>query len=91
MVCNDVLGYLNKTEARKAINNLARMTESVLFLSVLTSEDMDICDQTHTDLAQKVRPVAWYKDLLRKHFVGVGGGLFLKKPLAYPVWQMERS
>ncbi len=91
VVCNDVMGYLSKKEARKAINNLARLTESTLFLSVPTSEDMDICDRTHTDLAQKVRPAAWYKDLLEKHFVGVGGGLFLKKPLTYPVWQMERS
>ena len=90
VVCNDVLGYLSKKEAKKAIANLAGLTESALFLSVLTEQDMDICDQPRTDLEQKVRPAAWYKTHLTKDFVGVGGGLFLKKPLAFPVWQMER-
>lgn len=91
VICNDVLGYLSKKDARKAVKNLAGLTESALYLSVLTDEDMDICDTNLTDLNQKVRPIAWYRALLSKHFVAVGGGLFLKKPLAYPVWQMERS
>jgi trans-aconitate methyltransferase len=91
VICNDVLGYLSKKAVREAVKNLARLTTSTLYLSVLTEEDQAICDQEHTDLDQKIRPAQWYKNLLDKYFVGVGGGLFLKKPLAYPVWQMERT
>ena len=91
VICNDVLGYLSKKAVREAVKNLACLTTSALYLSVLTEEDQAICDQEHTDPDQKIRPAQWYKDLFDKYFVGVSGGLFLKKPLAYPVWQMERT
>lgn len=91
VICNDVLGYLSKKSVREAVKNLALLTTSALYLSVLTEEDQAICDQEHTDLDQKIRPAQWYKDLLSKHFIAVGGGLFLKQPLTYSIWQMERT
>ena len=90
VICSDVLGYLNKTDCKGAIKNLARMTNNALYLSVLTSDDLDICDQDITDMSQKLRPAEWYKDLLNKHFVSVGGGLFLKRPLTAAVWKIEQ-
>lgn len=91
VICSDVLGYLGDAACSKAINNLARLTGSALYLSVLTREDMAICDTQHTDMSQRVRPYAWYRQRLDKHFVGGGGGLFLRKPLAVPVWRLERT
>ena len=91
VICNDVFGYLTKKQAKRAVTNLARLTRQVLYFSVLTEEDLEVCDQEHTDMQQKIRPAQWYKALLATHFVAVGGGLFLKKPLALPVWQMERT
>lgn len=90
VICNDVLGYLTKKQCQQAISNLARLTQSALYLSVLTTEDADICDETLTDMSQHIRPIQWYRQLLDKHFVSVGGGLFLRKPLSHPVWQIER-
>ena len=90
VVCSDVLGYLGKRDCKQAIKNLARMTEQVLYLSVLTSDDLDICDQDITDMSQKLRPASWYKEILKKFFVSIGGGLFLKKPLTSAVWKMEQ-
>ena len=91
VVCNDVLGYLDDSACKKAMRKLAKLTDQVLYLSVLTEEDLDICDTRHTDMRQIVRPHAWYRQQLNKHFVGAGGGLFLKKPLHAAIWQLERT
>jgi trans-aconitate methyltransferase len=90
VICSDVLGYLDKSDCKDAIKNLARLTTSALYLTVLTLEDLDICDQQHTDMSQKLRSYEWYEDRIQRDFVSVGGGMFLKRPLAYPVWRMER-
>ncbi|MDG2277170.1 MAG: class I SAM-dependent methyltransferase [Pseudomonadales bacterium] len=89
VICSDVLGYLSPKDCRQALKNLTRATQHVLYLSVLTKEDLDICDQDITDMTQAVRSAAWYKDQLNNDFVNIGGGLFLKRPLDVPVWQME--
>jgi trans-aconitate methyltransferase len=89
VVCNDVLGYLNARDCNRAIHNLAKLCQGALYLSVLTTEDLDICDVDHTDMQQKTRTHTWYRKRLDKHFVNVGGGLFLRKPLQVNVWQLE--
>lgn len=89
VICNDVLGYLSASECNKAIINLAKLCQGALYLSVLTTEDLDICDTDHTDMQQKTRSHSWYRQRLDKHFVNVGGGLFLRKPLHVPIWQLE--
>lgn len=91
IVCNDVLAYLDKRACRDALGNLAALCRGALFLGVLTEEDRAICDEKRTDPAQIARPVAWYRRQLNKHFVSVGGGLFLKRPLPVTVWNLERA
>ncbi len=91
VICTDVLGYLSKGECETAIRNLARLTRTALYLSVLTRDDLGVCDQAHTDMRQKLRWASWYREHLSRHFVSVGGGLFLKKPLTLPVWRLERA
>ncbi|MEM7216845.1 MAG: class I SAM-dependent methyltransferase [Pseudomonadota bacterium] len=90
VVCNDVIAYLDDRSCARAINNLSRLTRSALFLGVLTKEDWRLCDTERTDDQQYLRPKAWYAKRLDKHFVNVGGGIYLKKPLAFPVWTMDR-
>ena len=90
VICSDVLGYLSDGDCNKAINNLAKRCASALYLSVLTEEDLEICDKQHTDMRQHARPYTWYRERLDKHFTGVGGGLFLRKPLQVAVWRLER-
>ena len=90
VVCNDVISYLNDRSCAKALSNLASLTKSAAFLGILTEEDWALCDQERTDPDQYLRPKAWYEKRLAKHFVGVGGGMYLKKPLEYPVWTLDR-
>ena len=91
VICNDVLGYLDDADCEVAINNLAHCTAGALYLSVLTSDDLDVCDQAHTDMSQTLRPAAWYRSRIEPHFVAVGGGLFLPQPVSVPVWALERT
>lgn len=91
VICSDVLGYLGDKACAKAIKNLATLCASALYLSVLTEEDLAICDQNHTDMRQQARPYEWYQQRLSKYFVSVGGGLFLRKPLQTSVWRLERT
>jgi len=59
-------------------------------LSVLTEEDLPICDEQTTDMRQRLRPSQWYRKHLAKDFCSVGGGLFIRKPIAVPIWQLEQ-
>jgi 2-polyprenyl-3-methyl-5-hydroxy-6-metoxy-1,4-benzoquinol methylase len=90
VVCNDVIPYLTDRTCARAINNLARLCRGALFLGALTEEDYDICDQLRTDDVQYLRSTEWYQARLERHFVNVGGGLFLKKPLSVTVWHLDR-
>ena len=91
LVCSDVLGYLNQKDCARAINNLAHLCDGALYLSVITAEDAEICDPERTDMTQNARPFAWYQQRLGRHFVAVGGGLYLRKPLSVPLWRMEMA
>ncbi|MEM7003155.1 MAG: class I SAM-dependent methyltransferase [Pseudomonadota bacterium] len=91
VVCNDVLGYLDQDACQDALANLARLSCSALYLSVLTEEDLPVCDTALTDMRQQLRPVAWYRKQLQQNFVAVGGGLFLRQPLQAAIWQLERT
>lgn len=91
VVCADVLAYLSKADCKKALTNLATITNQVLYLSVLTTEDVAQCDIDLTDMQQKIRPAEWYKNQLSKNFVAIGGGLFLRKPLNTVLWQLEQQ
>jgi SAM-dependent methyltransferase len=90
VICNDVLGYLGDRDCERALANIANLTEHVAFLGILTREDLLICDRERTDPQQQTRTSAWYRKRLAPHFVSVGGGLYLKKPLAVPVWTLDR-
>ena len=90
VVCNDVLAYLSDRDCARGINNLARLSRAALFIGVLTREDWALCDTERTDHEQYLRPKEWYQKRLGRHFVNVGGGLWLKKPLAFPVWTLDR-
>lgn len=91
VICSDVLGYLNKRDCAKALKNLANLCEGALYLSVITAEDLEICDPQHTDMQQQARPHHWYQQRLQANFTAMGGGLFLRKPLPVPVWRMEQA
>jgi 2-polyprenyl-3-methyl-5-hydroxy-6-metoxy-1,4-benzoquinol methylase len=90
VVCNDVLAYLPEVECAQALSNLARLCRGALYLGILTADDADLYDPQRTDPHQHLRPAAWYRRRLQRHFVSVGGGLYLKRPLAVTVWTLDR-
>jgi 2-polyprenyl-3-methyl-5-hydroxy-6-metoxy-1,4-benzoquinol methylase len=91
VMCNDVLAYLDDADCSRALANLARLTRGAAYLSVLTTDDAELYDPARTDGRQRRRPAAWYRRRLNRHFVNVGGGLHLKRPLEVVVWSLDRQ
>lgn len=78
VLCQSVLQYLDDREARAAVANLARLCRGALFLEVLTREDWEEhCNKRVTDGKVRLRPAAWYRRALGRHFRSAGGGLYL--------------
>jgi predicted TPR repeat methyltransferase len=92
VVCYDVLQYLDDREAARAIVNFNRLTGAALYVSALTHEDWrDNCDRSKTDRAVHLRPGAWYRRRLRRHFTYLGFGVWLRKGVTAILWDMERA
>lgn len=90
VVCHDVLAYLDDGDCSRAIANVARLCRGAACLGILTADDADLYDPERTDARQHRRPAAWYRRRLARHFVNVGGGLYLKRPVEPVVWSLER-
>ena len=90
VICYDVVEYLPDVDAHKAIETIARITRSALFFGALTKEDWALCDQDRTDPEVCLRSGHWYQKRLYPHFLGVGGGLFLKQPTEAVIWTLDR-
>ena len=90
VVCQGVLQYLSDAECKAAIHNLAELCGQALYLEVLTRRDArenTIPQRTDTDVY--LRKGEWYRKRLHKHFVNLGGGLFLSRRCAatcYELW-----
>jgi SAM-dependent methyltransferase len=91
VVCNDVLPSLDDGHAARAIDNIALLTRHAAFLGILTQEDWaENCDKGRTDRNVHLRPARWYRRRLERHFVSVGGGLYLKQPASVTLWTLDR-
>ncbi len=90
VLCNDVLAYLEDADCARALANLAELSGGAAFLGILTREDTGLYDLQRTDPRQWLRPAAWYRRRLHRHFVNVGGGLYLKSPPEVTVWNLDR-
>ena len=91
VVCYDVLQYLHDSDAARALQNLAKLTNAAVYVSALTREDWrENCDRTRTDRAVYLRSGDWYRRRLRKHFNHLGFGVWLRKDATAILWDMER-
>lgn len=90
VVCHDVLAYLDDRSCSRAIDNLAELCRGALYLGVLTADDADAYDPRRTDPQQHRRPAAWYRRRLARHFIAVGGGVYLHRDADVVVWSLER-
>jgi SAM-dependent methyltransferase len=89
VICHDVLPSLDEKHCDAAIANLGRLCRGALYLGVLTADDWNRCDRTRTDADVYLRPAQWYRRRLAKDFDSIGGGLFLRRPLAKALWSLE--
>jgi len=89
--CHDVLQYLADREAVCALVNLSRLCRGALYFSVLTAEDWRRnADRARTDSGVRLRPAAWYKARLARHFRPLGGGLLVRRGYQPLLWELER-
>lgn len=92
LVCYDVLQYLDDAAAAKALANFARIGRAALYVSALTREDwQENCDKSKTDRDVFLRPGAWYRRRLKRHFSYLGFGTWLRKDVTALLWDLERS
>ena len=90
VVCQDVLAYLDESDAAAAIRTFGRIARNALYFGVLAEEDLALCDPARTDTDVYLRPASWYRRRLARHFEPVGGGLWLKKPVDAVIWTLDR-
>jgi SAM-dependent methyltransferase len=92
VICYDVLQYLPREAARRAIANLGKLCRGLLYCSALTREDWDNnCDQRRTDKVPGIRAAAWYRRELRRQFVPLGCSLWLHRAAPIVTWEMDRA
>jgi len=91
VVCYDVLQYLDDRAAARALANLARLSRAVLYFSALTRADWrENCDQGRTDPDVRGRPGEWYRTRLRRSFIEVGAGFWVRRGAPITMWELER-
>lgn len=90
VICQDVVQYLTKKQAQKAIDNLEHLCRGALYFTCVTREDwQNNCDQERTDSNVHFRPTQWYRDQLNNGFVNAGGGLFLRRTSETVMFELE--
>ena len=88
--CHDVLQYLDERTASRALANLARLTHTALYFSVLTRRDWQhAADQSRTDRNVHLRIADWYRRRLRRSFRHVGCGVHLVRRIDPILWELE--
>jgi hypothetical protein len=93
VICQGVLPYLDAKAAKAAIENLGSLCRGALYLEAVTKEDWDdgIVDKRRTDRAMQLRPASFYRRALTKHFVSLGGGLWLSHRSKAAVYALEKA
>jgi hypothetical protein len=91
VVCHGVLQFLADEACKRAIGNLGAMSRGLLYLEVLTREDVRIADEKSTDLDVHLRSAAWYRRELGKHFVQIGAGLWASRNSPLVFWSLEKA
>ncbi|MGO9803408.1 MAG: class I SAM-dependent methyltransferase [Steroidobacteraceae bacterium] len=90
VICYDVLQYLDRTHAARALANLARLTRGVLYFSALTRGDLKRnCDRERTDADVHLRSSSWYRTRLERHFREAGLGVWLRRGAPLTLWELE--
>lgn len=92
VICQDVLQYLDDRAAARALANLARACDGLLYFSVVTDVDWRRnCDRRFTDPPAHTRTAAWYRSRMDRHFQEIGCGFWLRRGEGSVLWEMEKA
>lgn len=92
IICQGVLQYLPDPDVAPAIANIAAMSRGLVYFEITTRFDLkERCDTERTDLDIFVRNGSYYRTILQKHFVQVGGGLWWTKEITPPFFELEMA
>ncbi len=90
VICYDVLQYLDRRHAERALANLARLCRGLLYFSALTRGDLERnCDPLRTDRDVHLRSARWYRARLKRHFREAGLGIWLRRGAPLTLWELE--
>jgi trans-aconitate methyltransferase len=90
VVCQGVLQYLDDEGAARAVENLAAACRGLLYLEVVTRQDLDeVVDADLTDTDIHARTGAFYRKALAPHFVQVGAGLWGARSAGIRLYELE--
>lgn len=90
VLCISVLQYLDDEEFICAVDNLAAATRKLLYLELPTGRDRrTVIDASRTDLNVYWRSGAWYRRALQPHFRFAGAGLWVRRSLEVPLYELE--
>ena len=91
VVFHSVLQYLDDAQAARAIVHVGRMCRGLMYLEAVAREYGPLLDLGRTDTAIHVRPAAWYRARLSRHFVQVGAGLWASRRARIPLYALEAA
>jgi SAM-dependent methyltransferase len=91
VICKDTLQYLSPKDFRAAAANLSKLCRGALYASILTTEDWsEVCDRNRTDDRVYLRSGNWYRRILERHFINLGGGVFVSEESQALPWELEK-
>ncbi|MFT4193830.1 class I SAM-dependent methyltransferase [Ottowia sp.] len=91
VICQGVLPYLSPPDLKRALDNLGALSQGALYLEAVAREDYerDIIDEDLTDPRLFRHRAEVYRRGLSRHFVQMGGGLWLSRQAGVPVFALE--
>ena len=91
VICQGVLPYLSPPDLKRALDNLGALSQGALYLEAVAREDYerDIIDEDLTDPRLFRHRAEVYRRGLSRHFVQMGGGLWLSRQAGLPVFALE--
>jgi SAM-dependent methyltransferase len=90
VICYDVLQYLPRAAAQRALANFGRLCRGVLYFTALTRYDYEQnCDTERTDADVHLRSAHWYRTRLRRQFREAGLGFWLRRGAPLTLWELE--
>ncbi len=92
VICQGVLQYLDGPAVTRTLKNIGAMTGQLLYLEVLTKEDVaSVIDRERTDTDAHLRAATFYRSRLATDFVTLGCGLFAPRRADHPFFELEKA